>query len=66
MQRIDESEAVFYTDAQLCRRWQCSHMKLWRLRDKGVLPKPIKIGGRGTNLTPAATVMQLEAANASR
>jgi predicted DNA-binding transcriptional regulator AlpA len=62
----DEASKTFLTDKQLRERWHCSGMKLWRLRDKGVLPRPIKIGGRGTNLTPAAIVMKLEAADASR
>ena len=53
-------DEVFFTDKQLRERWQCSHMKLWRLRAKGVLSQPIKIGGRGANLTPAAHVKQLE------
>ena len=30
-------DEVFFTDKQLRERWQCSHMKLWRLRAKGVL-----------------------------
>jgi predicted DNA-binding transcriptional regulator AlpA len=51
---------VFFTDKQLCARWQCSHMKLWRLRRSGKLPKPIKIGGGGLNLTPASLVARLE------
>jgi hypothetical protein len=56
-------EEVFYTDAQLRDRWQCSHMKLWRLRQQGKL-KTIKIGGTGTNLTPASSVHALEGADA--
>ena len=56
MQRAFPSDEIFFTDKQLCRRWQCSQMKLWRLRKKGVL-ESIKIGGIGVNLTPApATV----------
>jgi predicted DNA-binding transcriptional regulator AlpA len=50
----------FYTDKQLQRRWHCSHMKLYRLREDGILPPPIKIGGRGSNLTAAEHVKQLE------
>ena len=30
-------DEIFFTDKQLCRRWQCSQMKLWRLRKKGLL-----------------------------
>ena len=58
------TEEVFYTDKQLCARWQCSHMKLWRLRQKGKL-KPIKIDGIGTNLTPASEVKAVEVADAT-
>jgi hypothetical protein len=61
-----KSRELFFTDKQLCERWKCSHMKLWRLRQKGKLTKPIKIGGSGTNLTPASVVKVLEGgANAS-
>ena len=56
MQRAFPNDEIFFTDKQLCRPWQCSQMKLWRLRKKGVL-ESIKIGGIGVNLTPApATV----------
>lgn len=54
------SDEAFFTDKQLRERWHCSHMKLYRLRAEGILPPPIKIGGRGTNLTPAEHVLQLE------
>jgi hypothetical protein len=56
-------DEIFFTDKQLCRRWQCSQMKLWRLRRKGVL-ESIKIGGVGVNLTPASHVNRLEDADA--
>jgi len=56
-------DKIFFTDKQLCRRWQCSQMKLWRLRKKGVL-ESVKIGGVGVNLTPASLVMRLEEADA--
>ena len=59
------SNEVFYTDKQLRERWQCSHMKLWRLRKQGKLKQPVKIGGGGINLTPASEVRILEAADAS-
>ena len=36
---------LFFTDKQLCERWRCSHLKLWRLRRAGKLCRPIKIGG---------------------
>ena len=63
MQRAFPNDEVFFTDKQLCRRWQCSQMKLWRLRRKGVL-KSIKIGGVGVNLTPASQIIRLEEADA--
>jgi hypothetical protein len=50
---------TFYTDKQLRERWKCSNMKLWRLRQQGKL-KSVKIGGAGTNLTPASEVKALE------
>ena len=53
-------DQTFFTDKQLRDRWNCSHMKLWRLRRKGLL-ESIKIGGVGVNLTPASAVMRLEA-----
>jgi hypothetical protein len=52
---------IYITDKQLCRRWQCSPMKLWRLRGKGILEKPVKIGGAGSvNLNRIAHIRQLE------
>ncbi len=58
-----QSSELFFTDKQLCDRWQCSHMKLWRLRRAGKMPLPIKIGGAGANLTPESVVRSMEAAN---
>ena len=37
---------VFFTDPELCARWRCSKMKLWRLRQAGKLHS-IQLGGRG-------------------
>jgi hypothetical protein len=50
---------VHFTDSDLCERWRCSEMKLWRLRKEGVL-QSIKIAGRGMWLTPADEVARLE------
>jgi hypothetical protein len=50
---------AFYTDRQLRERWQCSHMKLKRLRERGLL-KSFKAGGTGWNLTSVAEVARLE------
>ena len=32
-----QDDEVFYTDKQLRARWHCSHMKLYRLRQRGAL-----------------------------
>lgn len=50
---------LFFTDKQLCGRWRCSKMQLWRLRHRGILCQPIKLGG-SRNLTPASHIMKLE------
>jgi hypothetical protein len=52
-------DETFLTDAQLRERWQCSNMKLWRLRQRGKL-KSIKVGGTGFNLTPLSQVQAAE------
>jgi hypothetical protein len=54
-----DSEPDFYTDKQLRERWQCSSMKLWRLRRRGLL-RAIKVGGTGLNLTPRSEVKAAE------
>ena len=54
-----DSEQDFYTDRQLRARWQCSSMKLWRLRRRGFL-RAIKVGGTGLNLTPRSEVKAAE------
>ena len=56
------NDQVFYTDAQLRDRWQCSQMKIWRLRKSKKLKPPFKAGGVGRNLTPASEVKSVEAA----
>jgi predicted DNA-binding transcriptional regulator AlpA len=61
MDETPQNEA-FFTDKELRERWKCSQMKIWRLRDKGKLPKPIKIGGVGVNLTRVSEIKALEAA----
>ena len=50
----------YFTDAQLKERWQCSEMKLWRMRKRGQLHS-IKIGDTGPNLTHCSVVEQVEA-----
>jgi hypothetical protein len=58
----NSDKQTFYTDAQLCERWQCSHMRLWRMRSKGELCRPVRIGASGRiNLTPRSEVERLEA-----
>lgn len=56
------SDVKFHTDKELCERWHCSTMKLWRMRQKGILRKTTKIGGgrSAKNLTPHSEVMRLE------
>jgi hypothetical protein len=58
MDETAQSE-TFLTDKELRKRWKCSQMKLWRLRQMGKL-HTVKIGGVGVNLTPASNVRQLE------
>ena len=60
-----QTNEVFYTDKQLRDRWHCSHMKLWRMRQAGILKPPVKLGGKGVNLTPATEVLRVEAPHAS-
>ena len=55
---LNDEKAILYRRAT-CQRWHCCTMTLWRLRARGVLPPPIKIGG-GKNLTPAEAVKRLE------
>jgi hypothetical protein len=50
---------VNYTDADLCERWRCSDMKLWRLRKIGALHS-FKVAGQGMWLTPADEVARVE------
>jgi hypothetical protein len=52
----------FFTDEELRERWRCSEMKLWRLRKRGVLRAPIKIGNtnRTKNLTRREDVLAIE------
>lgn len=53
-------EDVFFTDEELCSRWQCGRMTIYRMRKSGRLPPPIKIGGTGRNLTSREKVIALE------
>jgi hypothetical protein len=58
----DIAEEAFFTDKELCARWKCSPMKLWRMRNQGKLKRPTKIGGElARNLTHASEVRRLEA-----
>jgi hypothetical protein len=54
------STEIFLTDKELCARWRCSHMKLWRLRNKGKLKQPTKIVGIGVNLNRLSDVLEAE------
>jgi hypothetical protein len=54
---------VFFTDKELCARWRCTPMTLYRWRAQGLLRMPVKINGVGSkNLTPAGEVKRLEEA----
>jgi hypothetical protein len=59
-QPYQDNDQHYFTDRQLKARWHCSAMKLWRLREKGLLPTPVRIGDGGPNLTPAEHVLRLE------
>jgi hypothetical protein len=62
----DDPLPPFFTDDELCERWKCSHMKLWRLRSQGKLPKPFKLGGpRSKNLTSGGEVRRVEEGSGS-
>ena len=47
-------------DKDLKKRWRCSAMKLWRMRQDGKL-NSIKIGGCGPWLTSDAEIARIEA-----
>ena len=48
------------SDTRLRRRWaDCSAMKLWRMRQRGELPQPIKLGR--ANYTRLGIVRKREA-----
>jgi hypothetical protein len=57
----------FLTDEQLCQRWHCSKMKLYRLRQRGILKAPVKIGNAvlAKNLTRLSDVLDLENSEAA-
>ena len=51
---------MYLKDPALMLRWQCTSMKLWRIRKAGKL-KSIKLGGCGPWLTSDAEVRRIEA-----
>src|SRR5262245_30542798 len=51
---------MFYVDAELCERWRCSKMKLWRMRRDGKL-NSIRPGDCGQWLTSEDEVRRIEA-----
>jgi hypothetical protein len=56
----DEPDERFFTDAQLCERWQCSPPTLWRKRKLDPrMPRPIK-GFSARNITPGAEIRAYE------
>ena len=54
---------VLLTDKELCARWHCSAMTIWRMRQDGRLPPPFKPSGKplSHNRTPLSVVRALEA-----
>jgi hypothetical protein len=50
----------YHKDQVLLQRWQCSPMKLWRMRKAGKL-NSIQIGGCGPHLTSDAEIARIEA-----
>ena len=59
-QAVPTHDDPCFTDKQLRKRWHCSAMKLWRMRQRGVL-RSFKAGGTGQNLTHASDVLAAEA-----
>jgi hypothetical protein len=54
-------DEVFSTDPELCSRWRCSPMKLWRMRKAGKL-NSIQPGGYGHPwLTSNQEIARIEA-----
>jgi hypothetical protein len=51
---------VFYKDKDLRQRWQCSTMKLWRMRKAGKL-NSIQLGDCGPWLTSETELQRIEA-----
>jgi hypothetical protein len=56
-----DSPPIFITDAELSRRWHCSVMKIWRMRQDGRLNPGIKPGGGGPNLNYLSHILEVEA-----
>ncbi len=52
-----DSPPIFITDAELSKRWHCSVMKIWRMRQDGRLNPGIKPGGGGPNLNLPITYL---------
>jgi hypothetical protein len=59
MEVLLKSCVVNFTDGELCQRWRCTPMKLWRLRKAGKL-NSIKIAGGGVWLTSEEEVERVE------
>jgi hypothetical protein len=53
-------DEIFFTDPQLCERWNCTSMDLWRKRKAGVLKRPMKLPGSRINRTPFSYIKQVE------
>jgi hypothetical protein len=74
--RADEAKArgkqrvvtagVFISDIELCARWHCKPMKLWRMRQAGKLDPATRPGGGGQNLNVLAHIEDIEARSVSK
>jgi hypothetical protein len=58
--KAEAEHREWFTDAQLCDRWQCTPPTLWRQRQRDPrMPKPVK-GFCAKNMTPGHEVLEYE------
>jgi hypothetical protein len=58
--------STYFSDQQLCERWDCSKSTLDRRRKAGLIPQPEKFHPNGRNYTSESTVVAVESAAAAR
>ena len=61
LRNLDPAKKPYLSDVELCERWRCSAMRLWRLRAGGKLDPGIKPGGTGSNLNRMSHILEIEA-----